>query len=191
MTTAFDSVCHEHATYYDLCQLERLYRENGLTLISASWNSVNGGSVRTKAVKKGIPLDISGMPQAQVEDVMAFAHRTAKWCQKMREWIDLTLLRRGPIWGYGASTKGAALLQYLNRSSHFVGIADRNPRKHGKMMAGVWVPITDEETMRKAKPEYLFVLPWSFRDEFVEREQPLLRAGATMVLPLPNPEFVL
>jgi hypothetical protein len=34
------------------------------------------------------------------------------------------------------------------------------------------------------------VLPWHFRDEFVEREKALLAAGVGMIFPLPTIEIV-
>jgi NDP-4-keto-2,6-dideoxyhexose 3-C-methyltransferase len=97
---------------------------------------------------------------------------------------------RGAIWGYGASTKGAVLLQYLAMGELLAGIADKNPRKLGKIMPGVNVPIRSEKEMRKAKPAYALVLPWAFRKEFIERERALRQNGTAMVFPLPNIEVV-
>jgi NDP-4-keto-2,6-dideoxyhexose 3-C-methyltransferase len=57
-------------------------------------------------------------------------------------------------------------------------------------MAGSWVPILSEEQMRKEKPKYAVVLPWSFKKEFVQRERKIREAGTTLVFPLPSPEFV-
>ena len=66
----------------------------------------------------------------------------------------------------------------------------KNPLKHGRFMAGSWVPILSEEQMRKEKPKYAVVLPWSFKKEFVQRERKIREAGTTLVFPLPSPEFV-
>ena len=95
-----------------------------------------------------------------------------------------------PIYGYGASTKGGTLLQYLDVPELLTAVADRNPLKWGLMQAGVWAEITSEETMRAAKPGTLFVLPWAFREEFVEREEALRADGTLMLFPLPNIEIV-
>jgi hypothetical protein len=108
----------------------------------------------------------------------------------MQQLVDDHLAKSGPLWLYGASTKGSVLLQYLDRSGAFNAIADRNPQKHGLYMAGSWLTIMPEDEMRRDRPKNLFVLPWAFRDEFIKRERELLDSGTTMIFPLPNIEFV-
>jgi len=64
--------------------------------------------------------------------------------------------------------------------------ADRNPDKHGALTLGSEIPIMSEEQSRAAKPDYYLVLPWHFRDEFLEREEDTMRAGTAMIFPLPE-----
>jgi C-methyltransferase-like protein/methyltransferase family protein/putative zinc binding protein len=187
----FSAICHEHLTYWDIPTLDKLYRESGLTITDISHNEVNGGSVRITARKDGQGYrrcDLFGHKAVTYEDADKFGRRVKKWKTVMSE-----LLRSipRPIWVYGASTKGCVLLQYLEENEHFVGIADRNPSKFGLHMSGCWLPIVDETTMRRDRPDYLLILPWAFRKEFIERERDLLDSGTTMVMPLPNPELVL
>ncbi len=40
------------------------------------------------------------------------------------------------------------------------------------------------------KPDYYLVLPWHFREEFLEREHETLEQGVKMIFPLPNIEVV-
>lgn len=188
---AFDAVCHEHLVYYDLHNLAELYRRHGLVVTKISFNDTNGGSVRVFAHKEvaGLkPLPLRDVPRVQERDAELFAQRTARWKQEFGNY--LRGLKHG-AWAYGASTKGTALLQYLECNEMFVAVADRNPSKAGKMMVGSWLPITDEVTMRKARPEHAVVLPWGFRKEFIEREQTARESGTALVFPLPNIEVVL
>lgn len=190
--TAFDSIVHEHLTYYSLHDLARLYRANGLTLMSATFNEVNGGSVRTFAMKthpNRVPMNLLGVPRVGHEEVESFARRVRRWRSVMYD-----LLQSGPfhgqsVWCLGASTKGATLLQYLDMNERFTAIADRNPRKLGRSMCGI--PILSEAKFRKAKPGMALVLPWAFRDEIVHRELVTRDAGTVLLMPLPNPELVL
>lgn len=190
---AFDSICHEHLCYYDLGTLKNLYRQHGLVIVKVQHNAVNGGSIRVFAKHSGVPTDILGSRSVRLADVQAFARRVMKWKERMGDLMRGTLAYRGPLWCYGASTKGSVLLQYLGAERLVIGAADRNPAKVGKLMAGTWIPITDEATMRKSKPDYLLVLPWSrdFVREFLNREAEILKAGTTFILPLPNPELLL
>jgi NDP-4-keto-2,6-dideoxyhexose 3-C-methyltransferase len=189
---SWDGVCHEHNVYYDMVNLESLYLKHGLKIVQVSSNDVNGGSVRVTAkhaespMRGEAPQDRSLLPSET--QVMRFAQRAMRWKKRMTELVEA--LPR-PIYGYGASTKGGVLLQYLDSPGLFAGVADRNPLKYGKMQAGIWSPIVSEEEMRSKNPGTLFVLPWAFRDEFIERESHLRSEGTIMLFPLPTIEAVL
>ncbi len=188
---AFDSVVHEHLVYYDLPNLAKLYARHGMVITKVTFNEVNGGSARVFAHKQvaGVrPASLAGIPQPSTDEVCAFAYRTRRWKHHMQ---DILSSIKGDVWGYGASTKGSTMLQYLDMPHRFTAIADRNPLKHGTMMPGSWIPITSEERLRDVKPAHAFVMPWAFRDEFVARERDLRRAGTSLIFPLPNIEFVL
>lgn len=192
---AFDAICHEHLCYWDLPSLQKLYARHGLQIVNLSHNEVNGGSIRVFAKKQNylrIGADLVGVPITTEDAVHAFAKRVARWKDQVRSLLcGSDLFRDAPLWGYGASTKGSTLLQYLDCSETFLAIADRNPKKWGLRMSGTWIPIVDEAAMRKANPKFLFVLPWAFRQEFLDREMPLRHAGTTMLFPLPSFEMVL
>lgn len=183
---AFDAICHEHLCYYDVPSLNQLYRRHGLTIKSITYNDVNGGSIRVIASKKGQSgADVRGIPGVTAADAHEFARRIQRW----KAWM--LRLQFKSLWGYGASTKGSTLLQFLGASASVItAIADRNPLKVGTMMAGTWIPVRDEVALRATRPEAVLVLPWAFRSEFLERETELRANGTAMVFPLPNIEIV-
>ena len=97
------------------------------------------------------------------------------------------------ILGYGASTKGNTLLQWYgidHQNKLIEQIAERNPDKWGKVTIGTNIPICSEEEARKEQPDYLFVLPWHFRYEFLKRETDFLKRGGKFIFPLPKFEVV-
>jgi len=185
-TNAFDSICHEHLVHYDIHNLAMLYLRHGLYITKISFNDINGGSVRVFAHKEvaGLrPLGLRDVPKCTPEAVEAFARRVVRWKEEMGNLLKAT---KHGVWGYGASTKGAVLLQYLDCNDRFVAIADRNPLKYGKLMAGSWIPITGEAEMRKEHPGHAVVLPWPFAKEFSEREAQTRASGTAFVYPLPE-----
>jgi len=190
---AFDNICHEHACYYDLKMLRDLYISHGLYLLGYGFNDVNGGSIRTIATKmRSSNASLMGTRNIEPGLIEGFVTRVRRWRQLMREFIfDSPSLASGELWCYGASTKGQTLLGYLDANERFTAVADRNPAKHGMLMNGSWLRIESEDTMRKAKPTAVLVLPWAFKREFVEREEALRAAGTMMLMPLPSLEFVL
>jgi DNA-binding Lrp family transcriptional regulator len=92
---------------------------------------------------------------------------------------------------YGASTKGNTILQWCGVDSRLVDVAaERNPDKYGARTLGTDIPIVSEEESRAAKPDYYLVLPWHFRDEFLQREKATMAAGVGMIFPLPEIEII-
>jgi NDP-4-keto-2,6-dideoxyhexose 3-C-methyltransferase len=187
---AFDSICHEHLTYYDVPTLSEMYLKHGLTIIGISHNQVNGGSVRIVAKKSNTetkPADLSGLPGATSKsfsnDIEDFQNRIPRWREKILQILP------EDAWVYGASTKGLVLTQYLD--CQFVAAVEKNPDKVGLKMAGTWTPIVSEDEFRNANPRCTVVLPWAFRSEFLSRERAYLNAGGSLVMPLPNIEVCL
>jgi SAM-dependent methyltransferase len=204
--TSYDTICHEHLEYYSLAVLEHIMREAGLRLVNVSLNSINGGSIRcyaTHADNRKYRRDEfqANIKQLRKEefDLELDTDKPYRYFQERvnvhkQELVALLKKLRGEgkrIHAYGASTKGNTILQWCNIDSRLVECAaERNPDKYGARTLGSDLPIVSEEESRKAKPDYYLVLPWHFRDEFVEREKALLAAGVGMIFPLPTIEIV-
>lgn len=191
---AFDNICHEHLCYYNLRTLRDVYNRAGLSLLSVSYNDTNGGSIRTLACRDDAKVHATSIIViAEDEDYDGFGKRVTKWKQTTQD--VLYYLSRRRFYGYGASTKGNVLLQYLDNdygypSQLIKGIADRNPAKHGLLTVGTWIPIVTEDQARREAATML-VLPWAFRDEFIQREAKWLADGGQMIFPLPHLEVVI
>ncbi len=190
---AFDSICHEHLCYYDVHTLNRIYQKHGLTILEVTYNEVNGGSVRVVAEKSGEAQGPSLIEhrKVSVRESAMFAERVTRWKQVMGDLVTGPLVQRGPLWCYGASTKGCVLLQYLDQPGAFRAIADRNPAKYGTYMTGTWLPVVCEADFRAEKPPYALVLPWAFKREFLVRERETMDEGTVFLLPLPSIELAL
>jgi hypothetical protein len=210
---AFDNICHEHKVYYDLNTLNYVLDENGFRIIDCQLNDINGGSFRVYIMKKR--ADFSKFGTQPYRDVCAF-RLDALFCnegdyikdERKESWYDffnkITELRNQTvsfvreqkaagktIWGYGASTKGNTLLQYFGLDNTLItGIAERNPDKWGLRTIGTNIPIYPESDMRKAKPDYLLVLPWHFINEFQEREKDYLAGGGHFIVPCPKFQII-
>jgi 2-polyprenyl-3-methyl-5-hydroxy-6-metoxy-1,4-benzoquinol methylase len=204
--TSYDTICHEHLEYYSLAVLEHIMRAADLRLVNVSLNSINGGSIRCYAThadnrryrRDEFQTNIKRLRQEEFDLELD----TDKPYRNFQERVNvhkqelMTLLKklRGEgkrIHAYGASTKGNTILQWCGIDSRLVDVAaDRNPDKFGARTLGSDIPIVSEEESRKMKPDYYLVLPWHFRDEFVEREKALLASGVGMIFPLPTIEIV-
>lgn len=195
---SFDTICHEHLEYYGMHQINDLLARHGLRAFDVRVNDVNGGSFQIWGCHRSGPFPTN----AAAVDLLLRKERLEGYLGKQpleslrsnaeavrRQALDFLehCLASGKIvHGYGASTKGNTLLQYFGITSRLLPvIADRNPDKDGARTPGTGIPIISEERSRAAKPDYYFVLPWHFRDAFLERERAFIERGGKFVFPLP------
>jgi C-methyltransferase C-terminal domain len=209
---AFDNICHEHIFYYSLFNLKKLFERHGFQIVDCQLNDTNGGSFRVYAMKQGADLrTFATQPHRdvcrfRVNSLLAYEatlnldsaatwHNFFERIQKLKEqtvaFIKQAKAEGKTVWGYGASTKGNTLLQYFGLDSTLIdGIAERSVYKFGLRTVGTDIPIYSEDEMRKAKPDYLLVLPWHFINEFVQRERDFLAGGGKFIVPCPKFEII-
>jgi hypothetical protein len=209
---AFDNICHEHVCFYSLSSMKYLLDKTGFEIVDCILNDVNGGSFRIYIRKKSATKELfKTTPYRDVADfrinsILAyekglkledpkiykdFYNNILKLKQQTVSFIKEQKSKGKSIWGYGASTKGNTLLQWFGLDSTLIdGIAERNPVKFGLKTVGSNIPICSEEEMRKAKPDYLLVLPWHFIYEFCKREKDYLDNGGKFIVPCPKFEII-
>ena len=209
---AFDNICHEHIYYYSLFNLQSLLSQSGFDVVDVQLNDVNGGSYRVYAMKQDSNKRLFGtQPYRDVCDFRVkslLAYEKTLHLDKKATWIDffarINALKRDlvefisaekakgkTVWGYGASTKGNTLLQYFGLDHKLIdGIAERSIHKFGLRTVGTNIPIHSEDEMRRAKPDYLLVLPWHFINEFVDREKDFLDKGGKFIVPCPKFQII-
>ncbi|MFZ4762216.1 MAG: class I SAM-dependent methyltransferase [Alphaproteobacteria bacterium] len=195
----YDTICHEHATYYRLEQIAWLAERADLTIIDAEMNNVNGGSFRVVLAPKNTPYRVNrnGIQALKRRErdytdpatYAKFAADVADHRRIVRSFFERNAKKK--IFGLGASTKGNVLLQYCGiTKKQMPYILERYPQKFGLTTPGTRIPIISEVKGRALQPDYLFVLPWHFRDEIFAREQEFLDKGGLLVFPLPRFEVV-
>ncbi|MBV8168058.1 MAG: class I SAM-dependent methyltransferase [Alphaproteobacteria bacterium] len=195
----YDTVCHEHLAYYGLREILWMAGRADLVPIEASTNTINGGSFRVVLAPAGSTLapDRAGLDALTAREarlaaqgaLARFAQRVAHHRTIVRDWFAAHA--GASILGYGASTKGNVLIQHCGLSARELpAILERSPQKYGRVTPGSRIPIISEDEGRARRPDFLFVLPWHFRDEITRREQAFLAAGGKLVFPLPSFDVV-
>jgi C-methyltransferase-like protein/methyltransferase family protein/putative zinc binding protein len=202
---AFDAIVHEHLEYYSLAVIERLIGEEGLEVVSAELNDMNGGSIRLFIGHAGkherTPAQQESLTALRVKEFELALDSPEPYEQfrlgseRVRDEL-LALCKKlhgegKKIHVYGASTKGNTILQYAGIDNTLVeAAADRNPDKWGSETIATKIPIISEEDSRGMKPDYYLALPWHFLEEFLEREQEFLQGGGQFIVPLPEVRVV-
>lgn len=198
---AFDNIVHEHLEYYSLLSLQNLLKRNGMEVFDIELRELNGGSFRTYiAFNKNRTVTNAVHEQENLEKLINlqrkkiytdFAKRIKENKKIVVKFIKQQVALGKKIYVYGASTRGNTLLQYFKLDNTLIQKAvEKNPEKWGTKIASVSIPIISEEQARKEKPDYMLVLPWFFKEEFLKREKKYLEQGGRFIFPLPTFEIV-
>jgi 2-polyprenyl-3-methyl-5-hydroxy-6-metoxy-1,4-benzoquinol methylase len=203
-TNSYDTICQEHVEYYSLTAIQHILQQAGMTIVDASQNEVNGGSIRLAAVHESSALASKISPEAswlieqeKNHDIFSnqpwidFQNNVAR--QKLDLVNLLTELKTAgkTVIGYGASTKGNVILQYCGIGPDLLPlIGDITPSKDGVFTPGSKIPVVSMEKAKAMKPDYFLVLPWGFRGDILLREKEMIANGTKFIFPLPFVEIV-
>jgi len=123
----------------------------------------------------------------RIETYASFGEQVKETKRKLLEF--LIEARRGgkTVVGYGAPGKGNTLLNYCGVRTDFIDFTvDRSAYKQGKFLPGTHIPIHPPERIREARPDYVLILPWNFKDEIVQQMAYIREWGGKFVVPIPE-----
>jgi len=182
------NICQEHLEFYSYDSLVYLFERNGLEIFRVEENSINGGSYRLFArhFQKG---SIQYPEKITRQDYLDFARRIEENRERCVSLIRRLVAEGKKVYGYGASTKGNTILQYYGISSNEIrGIAEISEEKFGRYTVGSAIPIIPEEEAKK-QADYFLVLPYAFKENFVQREREWIHQGGKFIFALPEVEI--
>lgn len=198
-TNSFDTICHEHLEFYSLKQIQYMTDKVGFEIIDIEFNDVNGGSISV-VVKKGMSTleqknivndHINNEKNFCLEDLKTYQDFIANVKNLKFELIDLlkSLKNNGKnVYALGASTKGNVLLQYFNITKELIEfIGEVNSEKFNCYTPGSFIPIISEKELLEKNPDYLLVLPWHFKNFFLNLNS---LKNINLIFPLPNLHIV-
>jgi len=204
--TSYDTICHEHLEYYSLAVIEYILKRVGLKIFNVALNSINGGSIRCFATHEdnfAYKIDkfmhnIQSLHQEEFDleldtdkPYKNFQGRINVHKEELTSLLKKLKKEGKRIHIYGASTKGNTILQWCGIDNRIIDVAaERNPDKFGAHTLGTDIPIVSEEESRAMNPDYYLVLPWHFKDEFLEREKEMLSKGTGLIFPLPTIDVI-
>ena len=191
----WDTLYHEHLTFYALGTISRLLERNGFRAVHAERIPMHGGSLRLVA-----SMDESVEPDETIGELLAYEERMAivspdlwtAFADDARRTIRVVtdvLARLGEsarIWGYGAAGKATMWVNLCNLD-YLEAVVDASPLRAGKLMPGTHTPIVRPEEFQAAvPPEFVFVTAWNYLDAIRENEE---WYEGTWITPLPKLSF--
>lgn len=195
----FDTIYHEHFSYFSFLTAETIFGAHGLTLFDVEELRSHGGSLRIF----GRHIEDKSKPvTARVEELRArehsagftrletyesFAEQVKEAKRALLEFL-INAKRDGKrIAGYGAPGKGNTLLNYCGIRTDFLDYTvDRSPHKQGKFLPGTHIPIYSPERIRETKPDYVLILPWNLKNEIMKQNEFIREWGGRFVVPIPS-----
>ena len=198
LNNGYDMISHEHITYYTLKTFSNLIKEhsNILQVYDCNFSSINGGSIRifidkgTRNVKNIINKTIQSEDNAGLhsltfiknyfDSINNHANSVYNFVKELKEQGKRVSI-------YGASTRGNSNLLLSSLASNMIDFAyEKNKDKIGRYCPGSDILIKDENKILTDQPDYLIVMPYSFIDEFLQKESEYLNRGGKMVTLVPD-----
>jgi SAM-dependent methyltransferase len=195
----FDTIYHEHFSYFSLLTMEQVFARRGLRLFDVQELPTHGGSLRIFATHTGdtshaaTPAVTAMLQQERAAGLdgpdayTAFASKVIDAKAALLGFF-IEIRRNGKtIAGYGAPAKASTLLNYCGIGPEFLPFTvDRSPHKQGKLLPGVHIPVRAPEAIFAAKPDYLLILPWNLAGEIVGQMAGIRDWGGRFVVPIPT-----
>jgi SAM-dependent methyltransferase len=194
----FDTIYHEHFSYFSLYAMEQVFRRHGLRLYDVERLSTHGGSLRIFAAHAA-RADLSDSASlrevraqeeaaglADLKTYMQFAKRVDECRDSLRAFLAGAKRDGKRVAAYGAAAKGNTLMNFCGVTPDDIAfVADRNPHKQNKLLPGTHIPVISPEELMRAKPDYVLILPWNLRDEISRQLADIKAWGGRFVTPVP------
>jgi SAM-dependent methyltransferase len=195
----FDTIYHEHFSYFSFLTAERILAAHGLTLFEVEEIPTHGGSLRIygrHAEDRSRPVSERVQElRAREEDAgftqpatySSFAAKVEETKRALLEFLIRARREGKRIAGYGAPGKGNTLLNYCGIRTDFLDYTvDRSPYKQGKFLPGTHIPIFHPDHIRQTQPDFVLILPWNLKEEIMQQLAYIREWGGKFVVPIPR-----
>ena len=197
--TQFDTIYHEHFSYFSFLTVERIFREHGLIIFDVEELPTHGGSLRiyaghSEAPGRSLSVRVDELRTREMESGYGDIHHYLSFHRKVQSvkrdllLCLIELKREGKkIVGYGAPAKGNTLLNYCGIRTDFLDYTvDRSPHKQNCYLPGSHIPVKHPDRIREDRPDYVLILPWNIKEEIIEQMEYIRGWGGRFIIPIPH-----
>ena len=194
----FDTVYHEHFSYFSFHTVQRIFAAHGLRVWDAEELPTHGGSLRLWACHDDAEHEQTPAVDAMLATEVAAGMQEMDFYRGFQSLADgtknaflaflLDCKRSGKqVVGYGAAAKGNTLLNYAGIKPDLLAyVADASPLKQGRLLPGSRIPVVPEARIRETHPDFVVILPWNLREE-IEAQLGYIRDwGGSFVTAVPT-----
>lgn len=195
----FDTIYHEHFSYFSFLTVEKVFAAHGLTIFDIDELPTHGGSLRiyarhTEDKSKPVTLRVDELrdrEQAEgftnLEKYFSFAEKVKETKRNLLAFLINLKRKNKSIAGYGAPGKGNTLLNYCGIRTDFLDYTvDLNPYKQGKFLPGTHIPIFHPDKIKVTRPNYVLILPWNIKEEIMDQLSYIDKWDGRFIVPIPE-----
>jgi SAM-dependent methyltransferase len=195
----FDTIYHEHFSYFSLAAVQRVFAAHALVLFDVEELPTHGGSLRiyarhaadeSRVVGPRVGALLAREEEAGLGRLATYGQFAASVRRVKRELLRFLLQASDEgkqVVGYGAPAKGNTLLNYCGvRGDLLAYTVDRSPHKQGRFLPGTRIPIHGPERIAETRPDYVLILPWNLQAEIVAQMAHVRGWGGRFVVAVPG-----
>jgi SAM-dependent methyltransferase len=194
----FDTVYHEHFSYFSLHTALRIFAAHGLRIWDVEELPTHGGSLRLWAARDGSSRQTAAAVGALLAREAAAGMTEMDFYRGFQPLADsikndflaflLECKRTGKrVGGYGAAAKGNTLLNYAGVKPDLLPfVVDASPHKQGLYLPGSHIPVVPEAKLRADRPDFVVIFPWNLRQEVTEQLHYIREWGGQFVTAVPT-----
>ncbi|MBA3843881.1 MAG: class I SAM-dependent methyltransferase [Actinobacteria bacterium] len=192
--TEFDTIYHEHFSYFSLLTARDVLSRHGLTVVDCEELPSHGGSLRIYARHGGSPSERVAEIEAReraggltdLEGYASFRDRVAAVRRDLLTFLETARGEGRSVAAYGAPAKGNTLLNYCGVGTDLIAYTvDRSPHKQGHLLPGSGLPIDPPDRIFETRPDYVLILPWNLAREITVQMAAIAEWGGRFVVPIP------
>lgn len=193
----FDSIYHEHVSYFSVRPLVSFFHTRGMEIIDVTRVATKGGSIRVTVQRIGGPRKISSrvarlvgletnIGLQKINIFMDFAAKITNAKTELHALVQNLRKQKKTFAGFGASNTSTTLMYHFQLQHSFPYLLDDNPRKHFTFSPGAHIPVLPSRAIYERKPDYIVILAWRYAKPIIAHHKRYLQDGGHFIVPLPK-----
>ena len=193
---AFDTIYHEHYSYFSILALDPLFKGAGLRIFDVEDIPTHGGSIRVfichedskHVTSSKVSLHIEMELNADLGSQLGFRDMQTRATRQKDDFLEfLSLNKDSKICGYGAAAKGNTFLNFCSvDASEIVAVFDAAQAKQGLYLPGSKIPVLSPAEIIEMRPDFLLIFPWNISSEVIEQTSFISEWGGRHVIAMPT-----
>jgi len=197
--TQFDTIYHEHFSYFSFTAVERVFARHRITLFDVEELPTHGGSLRIYGrhqtnLELPVSANVAALKKREeaaglhlVRTYLNLAKRVERVKEELLRFLKDAKARQMTVVGYGAPAKGNTFLNTCGVGPDLIQYTvDLSPHKQGLRLPGSHLPIYSPDKIRETKPNYVLILPWNLKDEITKQMSYISEWGGKFVTAIPE-----